>query len=275
MPELPEVETTRLGLLPVLGQRISGTTVRNPSLRWPIPADLDAILQGKTLTALNRRAKYILATFSDAQSTGTLILHLGMSGRLCLLETFTPPEKHDHVDIAFNTGYVIRLRDPRRFGAVLWAAGEQPEKHQLLVNLGPEPLSDAFNGEYLFQYLRKRTSAIKTIIMHAHLVVGVGNIYASESLFRARINPKKKANKLTRKQCDCLVAEIKSTLQEALAAGGSSLRDFFGADGNPGYFQQSYFVYGRTNAPCRVCEKPILSIRQGQRSTFYCSACQK
>lgn len=274
MPELPEVETTRLGLLPVVGQTISSTTVRNPSLRWPIPDDLAETLQGKTLTALKRRAKYILASFEDEHSTGTLLLHLGMSGRLCLLAQFSPPEKHDHVDLAFANGNVVRLRDPRRFGAVLWIDGP-PEKHALLANLGPEPLTDDFSGDYLYQYLRNRTSAIKTIIMNAHLVVGVGNIYASESLFRARINPKKMAKKLTKKQCATLVAEIKATLSEALDAGGSSLRDFFGADGNPGYFQQTYFVYGRTGEPCKVCGEAIVSIRQGQRATFYCKICQK
>lgn len=273
MPELPEVETTRLGLLPVLGQSVASVTIRNSAMRWPIPSQIIQTLQGKQLVALNRRAKYILATFSDANSTGTLILHLGMSGRLCLLEQFAPPEKHDHFDLTFADGRVMRLRDPRRFGAVLWAEGDV-NQHVLLATLGPEPLGDTFNGEYLFKQMRTRTAAIKTTIMDAHLVVGVGNIYASESLFRSGISPKKAANKLTLKQCERLVAEIKSTLQDALKAGGSSLRDFFGVDGNPGYFQQSYFVYGRTNEPCRVCGKPILTLRQGQRSTFYCGTCQ-
>lgn len=274
MPELPEVETTRLGLLPVLNQQVAKVEVRNPRLRWPIPQDLPQTLQGKQLTALQRRAKYILATFVDADSTGTLLLHLGMSGRLCLLDRFYPPEKHDHVDIQFSDGRVVRLRDPRRFGAVLWIEGDATQ-HPLLASLGPEPLTEAFTGDYLYKQMRTRTAAIKTTIMDAHLVVGVGNIYASESLFRARINPQKAANTLTRKQCDALVQEIKITLQEALKAGGSSLRDFFGADGNPGYFQQSYFVYGRTDEPCRVCAKPIFTIRLGQRSTFYCKTCQK
>jgi formamidopyrimidine-DNA glycosylase len=274
MPELPEVETTRLGLLPVLGQTVASVTVRNASMRWPIPSDIAQTLQGKQLTTLSRRAKYILATFSNTSSSGTLILHLGMSGRLCLLEQFFPPEKHDHFDLAFTDGRVIRLRDPRRFGAVLWHDGDIKD-HLLLSSLGPEPLEDAFNGAYLFKQMSTRTAAIKTTIMDAHLVVGVGNIYASESLFRARISPKKAANKLTRKQCDALVIEIKSTLQDALKAGGSSLKDFFGADGNPGYFQQSYFVYGRTGEPCRECGKPIQTIRQGQRSTFYCASCQR
>jgi formamidopyrimidine-DNA glycosylase len=274
MPELPEVETTRLGLLPVLGQTVASVTVRNAAMRWPIPSDISQNLQGKTLTALKRRAKYILATFSDTHTSGTLLLHLGMSGRLSLLKQLSPAAKHDHFEIAFNDGRIIRLRDPRRFGAVLWTE-DDVNQHVLLATLGPEPLDDNFNGDYLYQHMRTRTAAIKTTIMDAHLVVGVGNIYASESLFRARINPQKSANKLSRKQCEQLVLEIKSTLQDALKAGGSSLRDFFGADGNPGYFQQSYYVYGRTDEACRVCGKAILNIRQGQRATFYCAHCQK
>lgn len=274
MPELPEVETTRLGLMPVLGQVVSKVEIRNASMRWPIPSHLSQTLPTLKLTALARRAKYILASFSNDSSSGTLLLHLGMSGRLCLLESYTPPEKHDHFDLQFNDGRVIRLRDPRRFGAVLWMQGDV-NQHALLSSLGPEPLEDSFNGAYLFKHMRTRSAAIKTTIMDAHLVVGVGNIYASESLFRARISPKKAANKLTLKECERLVAEIKTTLQDALKAGGSSLRDFFGADGNPGYFQQSYFVYGRTGEPCRICNAPILTIRQGQRSTFYCAHCQK
>jgi formamidopyrimidine-DNA glycosylase len=274
MPELPEVETTRLGLLPVLGQAVSKVEVRNASLRWPVPSQLAATLAGRTLTQLNRRAKYILATFAKGAESGTLILHLGMSGRLCLQERYFPPEKHDHVDIQFTDGRVIRLRDPRRFGAVLWAEGDV-NMHPLLNLLGPEPLSEAFTGAHLFKQTRTRSAAIKVAIMDAHLVVGVGNIYASESLFRARLNPQMPAKNLTLKQCERLVQEIKATLQDALKAGGSSLRDFFGADGNPGYFQQTYFVYGRTDEPCRVCSNPIFTIRLGQRSTFYCKACQK
>ncbi len=274
MPELPEVETTRLGLLPVLGQVVADATVRNSAMRWPIPSHITSTLPSLTLTSLERRAKYILARFENQHASGTLMLHLGMSGRLILLEQWTPPEKHDHFEVKFIDGRVIRLRDPRRFGAVLWIEGDVSQ-HVLLASLGPEPLTDAFTGDYLYQQMRTRTAAIKTTIMDAHLVVGVGNIYASESLFRARINPKKAANKLTRKQCEVLVSEIKQTLKDALKAGGSSLRDFFGADGNPGYFQQTYFVYGRTGEPCNVCGTPILSLRQGQRSTFYCKHCQR
>ncbi|NOS96322.1 MAG: bifunctional DNA-formamidopyrimidine glycosylase/DNA-(apurinic or apyrimidinic site) lyase [Methylotenera sp.] len=273
MPELPEVETTRLGLIPLLNQSVAQVTIRNGSLRWPIPSDLPNTLAGQTLKALTRRAKYILAHFDH----GALLLHLGMSGRICLLSQNEPPQKHDHFDIRFANGQILRLRDPRRFGAVLWA-GSQPEQHVLLKSLGPEPLSDAFTGQYLHAQLHTRSAAIKTTIMDSHLVVGVGNIYASESLFRARIQPEISAKNLTLAQCERLVTEIKSTLQDALAAGGSSLRDFFGADGNPGYFQQQYFVYGRANdkggEPCRVCGAAIKMIRQGQRSTFYCANCQ-
>ena len=274
MPELPEVETTRLGLIPLVNQTVAQVVIRNGSLRWHIPAGLPGLLNGQTLKSLTRRAKYILAHFDN----GVLLLHLGMSGRICLLAQDEPPQKHDHFDICFDNGQVLRLRDPRRFGAVLWA-GENPQQHILLKALGPEPLDDAFNGQYLYQQLRSRSAAIKIAIMDSHLVVGVGNIYASESLFRARIHPAKSAKSLTLLQCKRLVAEIKSTLQDALAAGGSSLRDFFGTDGNPGYFQQQYFVYGRANdkggESCRVCNAPIKMIRQGQRSTFYCGWCQR
>ncbi len=274
MPELPEVETTRIGLMPVLGQVVRQVSVRNSAMRWPIPAHITHTLQGKQLTALARRAKYILATFSDANHTGTLIMHLGMSGRLILLDAAVQAGKHDHFDIQFDDGRLVRLRDPRRFGAVLWTEGD-PRQHALLAHLGPEPLEAHFSAAYLHQQMRTRTAAIKTTIMDAHLVVGVGNIYASESLFRAGIHPQKHANQLTLKQCERLVEEIKATLQDALNAGGSSLRDFFGTDGSPGYFQQSYFVNGRTGEPCRICNKPILNIKQGQRSTFFCPQCQQ
>jgi formamidopyrimidine-DNA glycosylase len=279
MPELPEVEVTRLGLLPVQGARIREVTIRHHGLRWPIPADLPQHLQGQRVLQLTRRAKYILIDIGEISDTGVptrkgvLLLHLGMSGRLCLLERYFPHEKHDHVDIAFEDGRVIRLRDPRRFGAVLWLE-QEPSQHPLLSSLGPEPLDDAFDGNYLHQQLKSRNAAIKPTIMDAHIVVGVGNIYASESLFRARIHPETPSRQLTLPQCQLLVAEIKATLHAALAAGGSSLRDFFGADGNPGYFQQTYYVYGRTGLPCLVCGQLINTIRLGQRSTFYCATCQ-
>ncbi len=279
MPELPEVEITRRGLLPLISQTVAQVVIRNASMRWPIPAHLPETLYNKKLLNLTRRAKYILADFGDTSANmiipaGTLLLHLGMSGRICLLERNYPPEKHDHFDIVFGDGRVLRLRDPRRFGAVLWA-GDKPNEHMLISVLGPEPLEAGFNAQYLYESIRSRTAAIKVTIMDSHLVVGVGNIYASESLFRARIHPERPAKRLTLKQCETLVAEIKSTLNDSLIAGGSSLRDFFGADGNPGYFQQEYLVYGRTNEPCKVCAKPIKNIRLGQRSTFYCEKCQR
>jgi formamidopyrimidine-DNA glycosylase len=279
MPELPEVEITRRGLLPLLNQTVKNVVIRNASMRWPIPAHLPETLINQKLISLNRRAKYILAEFeaapgNDIAKSGTLLLHLGMSGRISLLDRNYPPEKHDHFDIAFGDGRVLRLRDPRRFGAVLWA-GLQPNNHALLSALGPEPLGDEFNAKYLHNELKSRSAAIKVAIMDSHLVVGVGNIYASESLFRARIHPETPAKNLILKQCEKLVAEIKLTLNAALDAGGSSISDFFGADGNPGYFQQEYFAYGRTDEPCKVCSKPIKCIRLGQRSTFFCQSCQK
>ena len=270
MPELPEVETTRRGLLPLVGKAVKSVTIRHATLRWPSPKFLPETLPSQTLRGLSRRAKYILCEFDS----GTLLLHLGMSGRIQLLDCNYPPEKHDHFDIEFSDNQVLRLRDPRRFGAVLWINNKE-NNHTLLNSLGPEPLEDGFNAKYLHQALSNKTLAIKNAIMDGHLVVGVGNIYASESLFRARIHPETAAKQLTIKRCEKLVVEIKSTLHDALAAGGSSLRDFFGTDGNPGYFQQEYFVYGRTDEPCKVCAKPIKCIRLGQRSTFFCEHCQK
>ena len=270
------------GISPLLGQTVQQVIIRHPTLRWPIPSHLVKTLPALRLARLTRRAKYILAQFEHAsgdlasqQVVGTLILHLGMSGRICLLAKDEPAAKHDHFDIHFKSGQVMRLRDPRRFGAVLWVDGDEMKAHPLINSLGPEPLTPNFSGEYLYQQIRTRTAPIKTTIMDSHLVVGVGNIYASESLFRAGISPKTPAHKLSKARCERLVAEIKATLAEAIDAGGSSLRDFFGADGNPGYFQQTYFVYGRTGEPCRICKTPILQIKQGQRSTFYCSHCQR
>ena len=274
MPELPEVEITRRGLLPLLNQTVANVVIRNASMRWPIPLHLPETLINQKLLSLKRRAKYILAEFE----CGTLLLHLGMSGSISLLDRNYPPEKHDHFDISFHgvdgsAGQVLRLSDPRRFGAVLWA-GLQVNNHALLASLGPEPLDDNFDAKYLHVQLKTRSTAIKVAIMDSHIVVGVGNIYASESLFRARIHPETPAKYLTIKQCENLAAKIKSTLNDALNAGGSSLRDFFGVDGNVGYFQQDYFAYGRTDEPCRICSKPIQCIRLGQRSTFFCPSCQ-
>lgn len=270
MPELPEVEVTRQGLLPLINQTVETVVIRNASMRWPIPDHLPATLSNQKLLGLTRRAKYILAEFEN----GTLLIHLGMSGHISLLDRDYPPEKHDHFDIQFQDQQVLRLTDPRRFGAVLWG-GTSPLEHALLSKLGPEPLENTFSAKYLYQQTRTRKAPIKNVIMDAHLVVGVGNIYASESLFRAGINPQLPAHKVSKVKCEKLAVEIKATLADALKAGGSSLQDFKAVNGNAGYFQQSYFVYGRTGEACKVCGGHIKCIRLGQRSTFYCQDCQK
>jgi len=271
MPELPEVETTLRGIAPHLTQmRVADVVIRNPQLRWPIPENLPLLLRGQTVRGLQRRAKYLLIAFDH----GTLILHLGMSGSLRIQPVGTPPEKHDHFDLVLDAGQLLRLRDPRRFGAVLWHESDIA-LHPLLASLGPEPLGQDFTGEYLHRATRSRSVAIKQALMDSHLVVGVGNIYANESLFRAGIRPQLAANKLSLPRCQRLVQNIRDVLQEAIKQGGSTLRDFVHSDGSSGYFQQTYFVYGRTGEPCRVCNTAIKQIRQGQRSTFYCPVCQR
>jgi formamidopyrimidine-DNA glycosylase len=269
MPELPEVEITKQGLLPLINQTVKSVAIRNSAMRWPIPMHLPETLANQKLLTLSRRAKYIQLGFEN----GTLLVHLGMSGSISLLDRNYPPEKHDHFDILFQGGQIMRLNDPRRFGAVLWA-GLNPASHPLLLNLGPEPLEESFDGPYLHRQLQSRKAAIKTSIMDAHLVVGVGNIYANEALFRSGIHPQTIANQLSLAKCKKLVCEIKATLCDALEAGGSSLRDFAAVNGNSGYFQQSYYVYGRTEKPCKVCKTLIKCIRLGQRSTFFCNKCQ-
>jgi formamidopyrimidine-DNA glycosylase len=271
MPELPEVETTLRGIAPHLnGQTVADVIIRKAKLRWPIPKDLPKLLQGQIVRGLQRRAKYLLILFDH----GTLILHLGMSGSLRILTTSTLPDKHDHFDLVLTNGVTMRLRDPRRFGAVLWHVGELSE-HPLLSKLGPEPLLDAFDGTYLYRATRKRSAAIKLVIMDSHVVVGVGNIYANEALFRAGIKPQLSAAKLSQLRCDKLVNEIRSTLSESIALGGSSLRDYVDSDGKQGYFQQHYWVYARAKEPCKKCGTSIRQIKQGQRSSFYCPSCQK
>ena len=283
MPELPEVEISKRGLEPLLGATIAQVNIHFPTLRWPIPPELSSVLPQAQVATLSRRAKYILVAFRNQQGhLGTMLLHLGMSGRLCLLPAQEPRAKHDHIEWLFTDGRILRLRDPRRFGAVLWipADNEQAQlqalqQHPLLKSLGPEPLLADFDAEYLYRSTRGKTAAIKLVIMDSHIVVGVGNIYASESLFRSGIHPQKQAGKLSKTQCARLVEEIKSTLAEAIQAGGSSLRDFFGADGNPGYFQQHYFVYARPGLACERCQSVIRQIKQEQRSTFFCPKCQR
>lgn len=248
---------------------MTGAVVRNPRLRWPVPADLDAILRGQAIRQIERRAKYLLVRCER----GCLILHLGMSGSLRILPAGTPPEKHDHVDIELASGQLMRLRDPRRFGAVLW--WEQPaEQHPLIAPLGIEPLSDALTGQWLYTRSRGKQVPVKQFLMDAHIIVGIGNIYANEALFQAGIDPRKAAGRISRQRYDKLAQAIKETLEKAIAAGGSSLRDFVHSDGKPGYFQQQYFVYGRSDAPCYGCGTLLSHIRQGGRSTFFCSRCQ-
>jgi len=269
MPELPEVEVTRRGLSPHLaGQTITGVVVREPRLRWPVPREVRH-LAGRTVKTIRRRGKYLLVDCGD----GHLILHLGMSGSLRLVPPGTPAGKHDHVDLVFAS-QVLRLHDPRRFGAVLWTSAPLRE-HLLLKHLGVEPLTRALNAEKLHALSRAHRTAVKQFLMDGRRVVGVGNIYASESLFRARINPRKPANRVTLEQCGKLVAAIKRTLSAAIRAGGSSLRDFVAVNGQSGYFQNRYWVYGREGKACRRCRAPVRSIVQGQRSTFYCPRCQR
>lgn len=273
MPELPEVETTRRGLLAALeGTRIDHAIVRERRMRQPISRALPQCVAGATIRALTRRAKYLLIDCG----TGTLIIHLGMSGRLWLVDRDTPPEKHDHFDLVLANGKTVRLRDPRRFGLVLWHAATAGDvmRHPLLAALGPEPLSDAFNGAALYAATRNRSAAIKLVIMDSHTVVGVGNIYASEALFCAKISPRIAARRLTRARCAVLADAIRKTLHEAITAGGSSIRDYVGSDGMAGNFQSNFAVYDRGGAPCRVCSTPVKKLLQGQRSTFYCPACQ-
>ena len=270
MPELPEVETTRLGLLPRLQHRtLARIVVRNPRLRWPVPDDLEARLGGLTLMGIARRGKYLLFDFGAVVQ----IVHLGMSGSLRLTGPDEPAALHDHIDWLFDDGSTLRLRDPRRFGAVLWT--ENPARHPLLAHLGPEPLTPAFDAAYLHAQCRRRNAAIKQVIMDARIVVGVGNIYASESLFHAGIRPATAARRLSRPACARLVAAIKQVLTAAIAAGGSSLRDYVASDGELGYFQLQTRVYDREGLPCKVCGTPVRRIVQGQRATFYCPACQR
>jgi len=271
MPELPEVEITRRGLAAhLIGLTVTDAVVRHAGLRWPIPKNLPRLLCGQTIRALGRRGKYLLVEFGH----GTLILHLGMSGSLRLLPAKTPAEKHDHFDLVLGSGMLVRLRDPRRFGAVLWHDGEV-HAHPLLASLGPEPLEKDFNADYLCRVSHRRSIAIKQLIMDSRVVAGVGNIYANEALFRAGIKPQCAAGKLSLPRCAKLVEAIKDTLEEAIRHGGSSLRDFVDAAGRPGYFQQHYRVYGRGGEPCRCCGAPVKQIRQGQRSSFYCVNCQR
>ena len=270
MPELPEVETTRRGITAhATGERVVGVVVREPRLRWPVPGELATQLPGSVIQSIQRRGKYLLFR----TDSGTLIVHLGMSGSLRVLEGPTPPGKHDHVDIQLGNGRLLRYNDPRRFGCMLWTL-EDPERHPLLHKLGPEPLGDQLSGEYLFARSRGRRAAVKTFIMDAHVVVGVGNIYANEALFAAGIRPGRAAGRVSLNRYAQLVAEIKRVLTAAVTQGGTTLRDFVGGDGKPGYFRQQLNVYDRGGQACHGCGELLLEKRIGQRSSVYCRHCQ-
>ncbi len=271
MPELPEVETTRNGIAPHIEHNtVRKVVVRNRQLRWPVPADLNRKLKGQRIDQVQRRGKYLLLYSAN----GTVIIHLGMSGSLRIVDSTVPAEKHDHVDLQFENGICLRLRDPRRFGCVLFCE-DDPLQHPLLQKLGPEPLQRDFNAALLFAQSRKRKTTIKQLIMDSKIVVGVGNIYASESLFLAGIHPKRKAGRLTKQQASDLVKAIKTILKRAIRQGGTTLKDFTASDGKPGYFQQKLNVYDRGGEPCPQCGQAIKQIVLGQRSTFYCSGCQQ
>lgn len=270
MPELPEVETTCRGIAPwVEQQTIQQIKVRERRLRWPVPNTLGRHLKGQTVRKVERRAKYLLLKTDQ----GSAILHLGMSGSLRVIDPEEPAGKHDHVDIVLDNDKALRFRDPRRFGCLLWT--KDPYRHALLKNLGPEPLGDDFSGTTLWEAARGRRVAIKPFIMNAQVVVGVGNIYASEALFLAGIHPKRAAHRVSAERQELLADAIKLVLQRAIKAGGTTLRNFHGGDGEPGYFKQQLNVYGRADKPCRKCSTPISSVTLGQRSTFYCKHCQR
>ncbi len=244
--------------------------VRQRRLRWPIDRKFESAVRHQRVRRVERRAKYILIGFD----TGTAIVHLGMSGSLRLLAVGTPPRPHDHWDLVLDTGQLLRFHDPRRFGSLIWVAGD-PLEHPLLAKLAPEPLSAAFDADYLYRATRKRSVAIKQLIMNSQLVVGVGNIYASEALFRARISPRRAARRITREESKALVRAIREVLSEAIEIGGTTLRDYVNPEGTPGYFSQKLFVYERSKQPCRICKSPIRRFTQGQRSTYWCAGCQR
>ncbi len=274
MPELPEVETTRRGIAPhTEGRTLLHVVVRDGRLRWPVPTNLNELLVGQQLLDISRRGKYLLLRFA----AGHLLCHLGMSGSLRIIDGHTIEAeqigKHDHIDMLFSGGVILRYTDPRRFGSLLWTSQPVAE-HDLLAKLGPEPLLEVFDADYLYARSRKRTQAIKTFIMDSHVVVGVGNIYANEALFRSGIRPTRAAGSLSRSKSDLLVREIKDVLAHAIMQGGTTLKDFVGGDGKPGYFKQELLAYGRGGLPCKVCASPMKEIKLAQRATVYCMQCQ-
>ncbi|MFO1352392.1 MAG: bifunctional DNA-formamidopyrimidine glycosylase/DNA-(apurinic or apyrimidinic site) lyase [Gammaproteobacteria bacterium] len=271
MPELPEVETIRRGVAPhVTHAVVQRVIVRERRLRWPISADLETALTGQTIQTVERRAKYLLLR----AERGTVLLHLGMSGRLRILQAATPANKHDHVDIDLHNGTILRFTDPRRFGAMLWTSAP-PEHHPLLRDLGPEPLEAGFTGAYLHERAQGRTMPVKSFIMDGHVVVGVGNIYANEALFLASIGPLRPAGRIAYARHAALAEAIRAVLADAIQRGGTTLRDFVGGDGEPGYFQQQLQVYDRADLPCRRCGGPIQRKVLSQRATYFCPRCQR
>jgi formamidopyrimidine-DNA glycosylase len=271
VPELPEVETTRRGLAPYARtRRIVALAVYEPRLRWPVARELPRQVAGRRIERVGRRAKYLLLELES----GTLLLHLGMSGNLRAVPAATPRLKHDHFDLLLDSGLALRFNDPRRFGSLLYTAAD-PAEHALLKHLAPEPFAKGFDASYLWRITRGRRVALKQLLMNSRLVVGVGNIYASEALFRARLRPQRRAASLTRAECARLVRAVRTVLTLAIRAGGTTLRDYLGADGAPGYFRQRLYVYERKGKPCRRCGTPLRALTQGQRSTYYCPHCQK
>lgn len=270
MPELPEVETTLRGISPhLLHKKITQLIVRQPELRWPVTPCLAEIINGKKVRSISRRGKYLLLSIAE----GHLLIHLGMSGSLRIVSSNEPALFHDHIDLQFGK-LSLRYSDPRRFGCWLWIEGN-PEEHKLLKDLGPEPLTESFHADYLWQKSRGRSKTLKEFIMDNHIVVGVGNIYANESLFMAGIKPIRKASTLTKKEAALWVEKIRFVLQRSIDQGGTTLRDFVGGDGKPGYFQQQLLVYGRGGLACINCTKPLKEIRLGGRSSVYCVDCQQ
>ncbi|WP_417547723.1 bifunctional DNA-formamidopyrimidine glycosylase/DNA-(apurinic or apyrimidinic site) lyase [Marinobacter segnicrescens] len=270
MPELPEVETTRRGIAPHSESKtVAELIIRDPRLRWPVPDNLPALLVGQTLQEADRRAKYLLLHFDH----GTVIVHLGMSGSLRVITDTSPPQKHDHIDLVFTDGLRLRFNDPRRFGCWLWA--EEPAAHPLLASLGPEPLGEEFNGRYLFRKSRDRKTPIKSFLMDNRVVVGVGNIYANEALFKTGIHPGRPAGRISAARYHQLAEAIREVLSAAILMGGTTLRDFVNSEGKPGYFAQSLLVYGRGGEPCVECHQPLREIRMNQRTTVYCTRCQR
>lgn len=271
MPELPEVETTIRGIIPHLEKNIiSKMIVRQDKLRWPIPSDININVGNKIIQKISRRGKYIVLQLEN----GAVIMHLGMSGRVKILNEFIEPQKHDHVDIIFNDKIILRYTDPRRFGTILWTF-ENPLEHPLLKKLGTEPLCDNFTAEYLLKLAKNRSLPIKSFIMDSKVVVGVGNIYATESLFTSKIHPLTPTNLISKQQMEVLVSEIKKTLDLAIQAGGTTLKDFLGSDGKPGYFVQKLKVYGRSGESCLNCNTILQSLQIGQRTTVFCPICQR